>query len=155
MLILPDWLAAWLNGSDSGLSSKFIAAFFAGSPVLRQITEVNVPHDPSDVGRCVRLLDLAAQNGQNWRERMGELASVKEWARLAPRWAEVEAAYHQDVLNQKEWEKQAYTGKKGQRLKRPRDLEFPPAKSYWLVQSLIGGHDPYKHCNPHPFAGDK
>ena len=114
-----------------------------------------MPHDPSDVGRCVRLLDLAAQNGQNWRERMGELASVKEWARLAPRWAEVEAAYHQDVLNQKEWEKQAYTGKKGQRLKPPRDLELPPAKSYWLVQQLIGGHDPYKHCKPHPFAGDK
>ena len=52
MLILPEWLAAWLNGLDHGLSSKFIAAFFSGSPVLRQITEVAVPHDPSEIGRA-------------------------------------------------------------------------------------------------------
>ena len=56
---LSEWLVKWWHGSDTGMSSKYIAAVFSGIPAMRQIAEVAAPWDTSDVGRCIRLLDLA------------------------------------------------------------------------------------------------
>ena len=152
---LPPWLAAWWTGTNTGLSSKYIAAVFSGSKALRQVTEVAAPWDTSDVGRCVRLLDIAAANGCDWRARIGSLATGHgaRWAALAPRWAEIEAAYHEDVAAQAAYRKACLTGKNGRPRRTPRkDIPFPPSRCWWLVATLASGYDPYERLTPHPFG---
>lgn len=151
---LPEWLVKWWHSSDTGLSSKYIAAVFSGVPAMQQITEVAAPWDTSDVGRCVRLLDLATANGLDWRSRIGELAAGNggRWAALAPRWAEIEAAYHEDVAAQNAHKKACLIGKNGRKRSTSRsDIPFPPSRCWWLVSTLTSDRDPYEHSNPHPF----
>lgn len=153
-MILPPWLHQWWHSSDTGLSSTYIAAAFSGIPVLRQIVEVEAPRDTSDVGRCVRLLELAAKNGHDWRGRMGGLATGhgKRWAALAPRWPEIEAAYHEDVAAQQAHKAACLVGKNGRKRRTPRaDIPFPPSRCWWLVATLSSDYDPYERENPHPF----
>lgn len=77
----------WANGDDSGTSSKTILAAITGYPFVQR---GDVPHDPSDFGRCVRLLD-------RFPELRPELAKVVEkhprWAPHVERWDEFEAMY--------------------------------------------------------------
>jgi len=152
---LPSWLAKWWRDYDTGLSSKYIAAVFSGVPAMQQITEVAAPWDTSDVGRCVRLLDLAVANGCDWRARIGSLATGHgaRWAALAPRWTEIEAAYHEDVAAQNAYRKACLTGKNGRPRRTPRkDIPFPPSRCWWLVAKLTSDRDPYEQMNRHPFG---
>lgn len=83
---LHDWLAS----DDTGISSKTIYRHMLGYPVLQP----GYPHDPSDFGRCYRLLALMPA----WRARMGEMAAFgKEWARLAAAWDGLTALYEAEV----------------------------------------------------------
>jgi hypothetical protein len=151
---LPAWLAGWWRSCDTGLSSKYIAAVFCGIPAMQQITEVAAPRDTSDVGRCVRLLDLAAANGLDWRVRIGSLATGHgdRWAALAPRWAEIEAAYHEDVAAQTAHRKACLISKNGRKRRTTRnDIPFPPSRCWWLVATLASNYDPYERVSPHPF----
>lgn len=158
---LPAWLVQWWRGNDTGLSSRYIAAVLSGSDALWQVTEVAAPHDTSDVGRCVRLLDLAAANGCNWRDPlvMRKLALLGScWAPLVDRWPEVEAAYHEDVAAQTAWNKAHPTYRhipgESKRAKAARAVyaTFPPSRCWWLVSTLRGHGDPYRDVSPHPFA---
>lgn len=152
---LPPWLAKWWRGYDTGLSSKYIAAIFCSVPAVQQITEVAAPWDTSDVGRCVRLLDLASANGCDWRGGVGSLAMGHgdRWAALAPRWSEIEAAYHEDVAAQTAHQKACLISKNGRRRATPRkDIPFPPSRCWWLVATLTSDCDPYGQMNPHPFG---
>lgn len=95
---LPRWLVTWWCGDDTGASSKTIAAILSGERAVFQLSFLAAPSDASDVGRCVRLLDLAAENGEDWRGRLPEVgAACRGWAPLAPRWGDVEAAYRHDM----------------------------------------------------------
>ena len=53
--MIPLWLQNWYRSCDTGISSKTVARVLTGE----FCENPNAPHDPSDVGRCVRLLDLA------------------------------------------------------------------------------------------------
>lgn len=154
---LPEWLVTWWRGSDTGMSSRFMAAAYSGSDALIQTTTPAAPHDTSDVGRCVRLLDLAAANGCDWRGALplGRLAVLcPMWAPLLDRWADIESAYAHDVAVQNAWKASLYVGSRGRKLIRKRtDIPCPPSRCWWLVATLRpGGYDPYERVTPHPFA---
>ena len=86
----------WLNGHDTGISSKAIMSQMLGE----KPEPYTHPHDPSDLGRCLRLLRLIPA----WRSRIGEMASVsKVWKRLAAHWDELEAMMDGEVGI--DWEK--------------------------------------------------
>ncbi len=68
----------WLAGTDSGLSSKAICRHMLGIK-----SRGDCPHDPSDLGRCLRMLELFPE----WKPRIGEMATYSpQWAALAANW---------------------------------------------------------------------
>lgn len=154
----PDWLATWWKSCETGTSSKTIAAVLSGhADVLQYVMRFDAPHDTSDVGRCVRLLDLAPKG---WRKRLGRVAEVcPTWAPLVERWPEIEAAYREDVKAQNAWTAKngGYhwpKGKSQRALKQQAIMRtFPPSRCWWLVSTLRGHGDPYKDRDPHPFNG--
>lgn len=82
---------AWIVGSDSGLSSKAIWAHMMG---VKPRDSWNHPHDPSDFGRCARLLGLMPE----WRERLPEMAERSSaWRDLIARWDEIETSMREEV----------------------------------------------------------
>lgn len=91
----PTWLLGWLLGHDAGLSSRAIVAKLsgvAGIPVDSHGWAA--PSDFDDVGRCVRVLDLAEKHGEGWRARMSEMSEMSpSWGRLVARWPQIETAY--------------------------------------------------------------
>lgn len=161
---IPPWLAAWWNGGDTGLSSRYLAACFSGVDALIQTTEAAAPRDTSDVGRCVRLLDIAAKNGCDWRGALSlslckAVALNPKWAKLAPRWAEIEAAFHEDVAAQNAWNAAHPRHRSHMRGRSKRAVAhnaiaatFPPSRCWWLVATTQEHYDPYDDRKPHPFA---
>ena len=79
-------LEAWRQSDDTGLSSRYLADALSG----RCTTEVNWPHDASDFGRCVRMLDAAPE----LRDRL-ELAfhAPEPWPKLLAVWFDAESLY--------------------------------------------------------------
>jgi hypothetical protein len=86
--------AAWLDCGDTGTSSKMIWSHMQGRP---QDPRWQIhPRDPSDFGRCYRL--LAAPWAADWRPRIGEMATYSPaWARLAGAWDELEALWLEET----------------------------------------------------------
>ena len=74
-------IADWMVGDDTGLSSRFMARSFLGG-----LQGGNTPHhplDPSDFGRCHRLLDAVP----GLRDRLSELKGRSEvWDTLIENW---------------------------------------------------------------------
>ena len=80
----------WLATGRVGLSSKCMAMWLA----FGERTEPNHPHDPDDLDRCLRLLSVAP----GLRPLIPKMAAVSpQWARLVPRWDEVEASHLDEV----------------------------------------------------------
>lgn len=72
---------AWLLSEDTGMSSQAICAHMVGERCTG-----DYPHDPSDLGRCVRLLELCPE----WKARMPEMAQYgRGWGGLTAKWDEV------------------------------------------------------------------
>ena len=85
----------WIVGDDTGISSRAIWTHMMGLPKVPEWAG-NWPLDPSDFGRCYRLLGLMPA----WRPRMGEMASYsKQWAALVAVWDELTALYEEEVPN--------------------------------------------------------
>lgn len=85
-------VALWMSSNDTGLSSRAIVAWLERDPEHRLMkgSRYNHPHDPADLGRCIRLLILAPE----YRERLSEMAGASpQWARLVARWPELERLY--------------------------------------------------------------
>lgn len=80
----------WPRSDDTGMSSRTIYAHMRGGhPALPAF-----PLDPSDFGRCYRLLALAP----DWRLRIREMAAYgPEWQRLADAWDELSGLYESEV----------------------------------------------------------
>jgi len=80
---------AWLLSGDTGMSSKAIFDF------MRTGTKGGwTPSDPSDLGRCLRLLERFPE----WRERMPEMSECSpKWARMMPYWGALEASLLREV----------------------------------------------------------
>ena len=160
---IPRWLETWWKSGDTGISSKHIAAVLSDVRALAQITEAGAPSDTSDVGRCVRLLDLAEQNGLTWRAKMRRMADTHPaWAKLVPRWAEIEQAYRDDARDQQAWHAAhpgyhpPLTRHRGKRAEAMRAIgkTFPPSRCWWLVATLTERYDPYERTSPHPFKAE-
>lgn len=83
--ITPERLGAWLNSRDTGLSSEAIFHF-----MTLAVPPQHHPHDPADLGRCLRLLERFPE----WKPRMPELAAHDPyWAALLRQWDEIVAAF--------------------------------------------------------------
>jgi hypothetical protein len=78
----------WPGCGDDGTSSTAIWRHMRGVP---QQPSADAPHDPSDFGRCHRL--LAASWAAGWRSRMPELATLPSWRGIAPAWEELDALF--------------------------------------------------------------
>lgn len=82
----------WLLGGDTGVSSKTICAVMTGS----KMKGPDVPHDPSDFGRCHRLLILFPE----WRARLHEMAEqFPMWGPMVEAWDELTALYEKESTN--------------------------------------------------------
>lgn len=85
---------AWVGSGDIGTSSLTIWAVLLGrtSPHGR----FDVPHDPSDFGRCYRLLQIAP----DWRPRLTEVAAaVPAWAPFVREWDQLTALYEHELAH--------------------------------------------------------
>lgn len=83
--ISPERLGAWIRSWDTGLSSEAIFHY-----MTLGIKGGATPADPSDLGRCLRLLECFPE----WKPRMVEMSDVsKEWALLIPHWSAIEASF--------------------------------------------------------------
>ena len=82
----------WYERSqDTGISSLTIAHVLAGVP-LAQNFGAGIPHDPSDFGRCLRVV-----RAFNWRPRLGEVAArFPFWKPLVDSWDAMEALYDEE-----------------------------------------------------------
>lgn len=88
----PANLDEWLRSRDTGISSRTICAVLSGRPVIEN--RPGYPMDPSDFGRCYRLLKLFPQ----WLPRLGEVADrYPEWRPLVEAWDELTALYEKEM----------------------------------------------------------
>lgn len=89
MTIDKDKLIEWLLGDDTGVSSKEIARQMAG---IEPSSDKWGPCDPSDLGRCLRLLALFP----GWD--VWEMRTVSDaWWRLVNHWGELSELYHEEL----------------------------------------------------------
>ena len=80
----------WILSSDTGTSSKTIFACMTGS----EYEHADVPHDPSDFGRCYRLLN----HFPHWHSRLNEVAKKYPiWGPMVSAWAELTALYEKEL----------------------------------------------------------
>lgn len=88
---------AWLNGADTGTSSKTIFSVLANDPNRKFALGhcgSSIPHDPADFGRCHRLLALFPE----WRSRLYEVvAKYPAWQGLVENWHELTALYLEEL----------------------------------------------------------
>jgi hypothetical protein len=85
----------WLLSADTGVSSATIWHVMTGRPMPFG-WRPGAPHDPSDFGRCFRLLARIP----DWRGRMPEVAAAyPEWAALVAAWDELSALYEIEIPN--------------------------------------------------------
>jgi len=85
----------WLQGKDTGISSKTIFAVMTGTVDMGPFSG-GIPYDPSDFGRCYRLL----QHFPQWRARLPEVARRHpEWGPMVEAWDELTALYEQEAPN--------------------------------------------------------
>jgi len=80
---------AWLKSWDTGASSRTIWNFM----MTGSSAKVAIPLDPSDFGRCYRLLKAFPE----WRARMPELgARFAAWSALVAFWPKLEQLFEQE-----------------------------------------------------------
>ncbi|MFA5130722.1 MAG: hypothetical protein WC477_07490 [Patescibacteria group bacterium] len=82
----------WLNGSDKGLSSKYLCnLYLTGSEELKP----NYPFDPSDFGRCYRFLELLTLKESC--DLLFKASKVsKEWGAIAANWDRMVELYEEE-----------------------------------------------------------
>ena len=79
----------WITGPDTGASSKTIWGVMMCAPVQWP----SCPADPSDFGRCFRLLELIPE----WRPMLPNVAlTYPMWAGMVDAWEELEALWREE-----------------------------------------------------------
>jgi hypothetical protein len=82
----------WIVSGDVGQSSKTIWATMLGIDLGEDGT--NHPHDPADLGRCLRLLELMPE----WKPRVPELAALEPcWRALVEHWDNLASSMEDEV----------------------------------------------------------
>jgi hypothetical protein len=86
----------WLTGGDTGISSQAMFGVLMGPPVPKWNDSYNWPRDPSDFGRCFRLLEKFPE----FRPRLGEVcAAMPSWEPMITAWPEMESLYREELKN--------------------------------------------------------
>lgn len=90
-------LIQWFLFGDTGTSSRTIATVLSGNypPKFKDAHpfDYDIPHDPSDLGRCLRLLDLIPE----WEPRLAEVVALfPEWGPLVTAWTELKEGYAEE-----------------------------------------------------------
>lgn len=81
-------LIKWLTGDDTGVSSRQIASVMIGE---KPTNRFGFPYDPSDLGRCLRLLELFP-DFDIW-----SMHSVSDgWWKLVNHWKELTDIYNSE-----------------------------------------------------------
>lgn len=85
----------WIIGNDTGISSETIWAVMMGvSNSGTRPFGFDVPHDPSDFGRCYRLLKYIPE----WKGRLNEVATCfPKWIPMVREWDKMIAIYERDL----------------------------------------------------------
>jgi hypothetical protein len=79
----------WFSDGDTGMSSKAIATHMTTGDC-----DGSYPHDPADLGRCLRLLERFP----DWKPRIGEMARYGSvWRAYAEHWDELAASMAAEV----------------------------------------------------------
>lgn len=86
---LNDKVLRWLASGEVGLSSKALALAGLGVDPSDRYDRVNYPHDPDDLMRCVKLLNLAPEIRYVAFPKLSELSP--EWKGLISEWDELVA----------------------------------------------------------------
>lgn len=77
--------ALWAAGRDTGSSSLTMGAIMMGADP-KDLRSGSHPRDPSDLGRCLRLLALIPE----WRADLDKMRGVSPaWAALVDHWDEL------------------------------------------------------------------
>lgn len=77
-------LVEWFLSGDTGVSSKAIVAHLTGFNKTGEFSDY--PSDPSDFGRCHRLLNSVPE----FRQRINEMSNrSRQWAVLVEHWDEL------------------------------------------------------------------
>jgi hypothetical protein len=91
-----DWLDWWIDRGEVGLSSATIAVHCYGERfrlTMRQLgmqsSDARLPLDAGDFGRCRKLVELAAANGE---DLLPQLATAPGWGPIVERWTDLCAA---------------------------------------------------------------
>ena len=91
-MFIDDRLFHWLMGNDTGISSRTIASAITGM----QLSEnYDIPYDPSDFGRCYRLLKKIPE----WQELMMHkvVIAFPYWKPFIDHWKEMEQLYEKEL----------------------------------------------------------
>jgi len=83
-------LGEWFRSYDTGVSSETMAAIAMGAEAGR----FDAPHDPSDFGRCYRLVQKVPEIREAF-DRIGEL--VPAFAGILREWDELCRIYDRDL----------------------------------------------------------
>jgi hypothetical protein len=89
MVVMNEKAKQWLaNKRDRGMSSEAILGHMEGLDPA--VFGINHPLDPVDLGRCIRLIDMAG-----YRPRLQELKALSPvWSVLIDNWNELEKLYY-------------------------------------------------------------
>ena len=80
----------WLLSNDTGISSETICTVMLGE----EHSHPDYPHDPSDFGRCYRLLSHFPE----WKDRLQEVADrYPIWGPLVSEWDELTELYLEEL----------------------------------------------------------
>jgi hypothetical protein len=93
VMTVPAAAVVWITSDDTGISSKAIWAQMVGAP-HDPVWGAGYPHDPSDFGRCYRLLERIPE----WKGRMHEMAQYGPvWPGLIAAWDELTALWEEEI----------------------------------------------------------
>jgi len=94
-MVKVDDLINWIGSGDVGISSKVLWAIAMGHPLK---SDCDVPHDPSDFHRCVKLLWILDEDEQkDVLEQAGKL--YPNWLPLVEHWSELMGLFEEELPN--------------------------------------------------------
>lgn len=89
-------LIAWIRNGDRSLSSEVIVDRLARHPIALASQASRHPYDPSDLRRCILLLDAVP----TLRPLLPHMAEVSaEWAAIIARWDELETSLRREMAS--------------------------------------------------------
>lgn len=88
----------WIKSEDNGISSHTIWAVMMGCSDVEKSFGYDTPSDPSDFGRCHRLLNHFPE----WKERLNEVTEkFPKWGPMVREWDELTSLYEEEFQGER------------------------------------------------------